>query len=283
VKLVVLGATGLLGTTLVPRLRQDGLEVLSQSRRAGADLCFDPADRGALLEALAPLRPDWVVNLAGLTDVDACQRDPDAAFRANTRVNQNLAALLAESRAAWVLALSTDHVYDSPAASREDEVVLRNIYAYSKLAGELALGSERAVALRTNFFGPSRCARPSFSDWVIERWTRHGQIRIFTDIFFSPLHMDTLCEAVATVLRRPQPGVYNLGSSSGLSKAEFALQLARTLRLPPIPYEAVSQDTMPLAAPRPKNMTMDSSKWQAAFGVRLPTLEEEIHKLGTSR
>src|SRR5688500_6698148 len=155
----------------MPWLRQHAdLETLSQSRTIGADLCFDPTDPEIFRAQVTRVEPQWIINLAALTDVDACELDPNAAYRANTVVNRHISVYLEEHPTCWALGLSTDHVYDSATPSAEDRVVIRNVYAYSKVAGEFALGRQRATVLRTNFFGPSRCSKLSFSDWVSQQW-----------------------------------------------------------------------------------------------------------------
>ena len=57
-----------------------------------------------------------------------------------------------------------------PIPSKINELNIKNFYAFSKYAGELAAMSLKNVSiLRTNFFGLSlTSARSSFTDWVYE-------------------------------------------------------------------------------------------------------------------
>ena len=80
-RIVVTGATGLLGSTLVPILVARGHEVVRLRRReseAAGDASADLADAADVTLALDRVAPDVIVNLAAMTNVDACERDPRA-------------------------------------------------------------------------------------------------------------------------------------------------------------------------------------------------------------
>ena len=70
---------------------------------ARADL--DVADADAVRAALRA--GDVVVHTAAMTDVDGCERDPEAAFAVNAAGAANVA-----SSGARVILLSTDYVFD---------------------------------------------------------------------------------------------------------------------------------------------------------------------------
>jgi dTDP-4-dehydrorhamnose reductase len=91
--------------------------------------------------------------------------------------------------------------------------------------------------------------------------------------------MRSLGVYIERVLREPRAGVFNLGSRDGMSKADFAFELAAALGLPtPSMSRGVSTQAR-LPAYRPKDMRLDCSAFEQAYAVRLPTLVEEIHSL----
>src|SRR5262249_39668229 len=92
-RLLITGASGLLGSALVPGLRDRGHAVVPCARSSG-DIVADLSDRAAAAAAVERSRPDVVVNLAAKTNVDHCERDPQAAYLANVRVVEQLAAAL---------------------------------------------------------------------------------------------------------------------------------------------------------------------------------------------
>jgi dTDP-4-dehydrorhamnose reductase len=177
--------------------------------------------------------------------------------------------------------ISTDQVYDGDGPGHsEDAVTLRNMYAFSKYAGELAAMRIASVVLRTNFFGPSRCpGRASLSDWLVGALRSSTSITVFEDVYFSPLALQTLCEMIEMTLSSPRTGLYNLGSRDGMSKAQFAFLLAEVLGLPSRSMRRGRIAESILKAPRPSNMRMKCARFEQQFGVSLPSLENEIQSM----
>ena len=79
-------------------------------------------------------------------------------------------------------------------------------------------------------------------------------------------------------MRRPQ-GTYNLGSKNSMSKADFAFALAEELGLKTHYMSRGTTIDSHLEAYRPKNMSMDSTAFEDALDMCLPTLEEEIKSM----
>jgi dTDP-4-dehydrorhamnose reductase len=279
-RVLVIGSTGLLGATLVGTLQARGFEVLRHGR-SGAEWTADLTDFDGARTLLQATRPDAVVNLAALTNVDRCESHPQEAYASNTRIVETIAAALqAVGPRAHLVQISTDQLYDGTGPHAERDVTLTNYYAFSKYAGELAAQVVDSVILRTNFFGRSRHpARRSFSDWLVESVQQGRPLQVFDDVLFSPLSLDRLSGLICQVIDRRMQGVFNLGSHDGLSKADFCFSLARALGLPTSGMTRASSSSSPLNAYRPKDMRMDCSRFEAAVGSRLPTLTEEIESM----
>jgi dTDP-4-dehydrorhamnose reductase len=262
----------------VPLLKSRGHEVLAHGRTAPADVVADLLDPGAISSSFSRAAPDVVVNLAASTDVDECERNPQGAYLANVRVVENVSDWIRRAGGGCHLVqVSTDQIYDGPGPHGEDQVTIMNYYAFSKYAGELAALSVPSTVLRTTFFGPSKSpGKSSLSDWLVNAMRKGDAITVFDDVLFTPLSMQRLSETLDTVIAQRHPGVFNLGSRDGMSKADFAFALASAMGLPVASVKRGTSDSVKLRAYRPKDMRMDSSRFQRAFGVTLPTLQEEI-------
>lgn len=270
----------MLGTTLGAALESRGFTVIRHARRAG-DMTADLTDLEATARLIESAAPDCIVNLVALTDVDRCESDPQQAYVVNTHTAENLAAAMRASRMVrHLVQISTDQVYDGPGPHSEEDVHLKNYYAFSKYAGELAVAGVPSTVVRTNFFGRSLCAdRKSFSDWLVGALRRGESIRVFEDVSFSPLSLDTLTAFLSLTLERRLPGVFNLGSHEGMSKAEFCFALAETLGLPTSGMKRGNVSDAGLRAYRPSDMRMNSARFERAFCVQLPTLRQEIESV----
>jgi dTDP-4-dehydrorhamnose reductase len=277
--ILITGASGLLGTTLVPYLRKFNFTVISHARAGEADSLVDLADKRKSFEMLAQIQPAVIINLTSLTNVDLCQDMPNMAYLSNTRTAENIADWMSETEASChLIQISTDHVYDGSVLHFEDDVTLTNTYAFSKYAGELAAMRVPSSILRTNFIGRSKIShRDSLSDWVYTSLTNAKQIQVLDDVYFSPLSMNTLVEMIHLVVERKPVGIFNLGSHNGMSKADFSFFFAECLKLPTHTMSRIeTQQATFIKTYRPKDMRMDCSKFENTLGVKLPQFSEEI-------
>lgn len=278
-KILVTGSTGLLGTTLCPTLAKAGHFVVKHAWNSEADFRFDLSQTSLCLQALDQIRPQIIINLAGLTSVELCEENPNAAYMANTKIVENLAAWMFYSRErCHLIQISTDHIYDGDGLHKEERVSITNAYALSKYAGELAAIRVPSTIVRTNFIGRSRDARrESLTDWIYYSMKKREIVEVLDDVFFSPLSMRTLSEMIGLIVDKKPCGVFNVGSHDGMTKAAFDFEFAEFLGLPVDTMYPVSADRASfLKAKRPKNMRMDSTKFEQEFRVKLPRLADEL-------
>jgi len=279
-RVLITGATGLLGATLGPALERRGHVVIRHGRRAG-DVQGDLAAPRTAATILAAVNPNAVINLAASTNVDECQANPHFAYLQNTHVVENIAAVIeAVGGDCHLVQISTDHLYDGAGPHAEDGVHLVNYYAFSKYAGELAAARVSGTIVRTNFFGPSGAGgRQSFSDWIVGALRRRETVQVFDDVLFSPISMSVLSDFLGLIVERGVRGTFNVGCRDGMSKAQFCFALAETLGLrTDTMHHAMSTDR-PNAAPRPKDMRMNCDRFQERLGVQLPALRQEIESM----
>ena len=173
-RIVVLGASGRLGSYLFPFLRSCGHEVLSLSRRAKGDLQADLTDISEVELVLDKVRPDSIVNLAAETNIDSCEEFPQDAYLANVKIVENLVKWIGgNGNSSHLVQLSTDHVYDGIGPHSEEDISPLNYYGFSKYAAELLATKVNSTILRTNFFGRTQIpGRMSYSDWLIDSLTK---------------------------------------------------------------------------------------------------------------
>lgn len=278
-KILVVGASGLLGSWFTKEAAGFDWTVKTVSQSHAADYQGDFSNWDFARNSLQDFKPDVIVNLVALTDVDRCEREPHEAYKSHMAVPENIARYMQSSKYCWALQISTDQVYDGEGFKKEENVSIKNIYSLSKRAGELALPSDRTVVLRTNFFGRSLSAhRKSFTDWAYGAFISGEKMTLFSDSIFNPLHGKTLARMMCEVIRNPHFGVFNLGSHEGLSKADFVIQFAKAVGVHKEIYTISKSESVPNRARRPLNMLMDVSKFESTYNLRLPSLKEEINK-----
>lgn len=221
-----------------------------------------------------------IVNLVALTNVDECERNSAEAFQVNAGVVQSICDAIDTRTNARLIHISTDQVYDGPGPHVESKIAPPNVYAITKHVGELIAEKRGGTVLRTNFVGRSHASgRLGLSDWLVSSLNDRSDIILYEDVYFSPLHISTLCMAIERAVVAPVAGIYNVGAFGGVSKAEFGLRLARLLGVPIGCVRIGSVRELPTAARRPNDMTMNSARFEREFGFSLPSFDTEIEKV----
>src|SRR5271165_4294707 len=161
-RILVLGARGMLGTDLLKEWQSDEL---IPAGSAEADL----RDYSHVEKLIQSVRPDWVILSAAYTDVDGCEKNPDLAFAVNSTGVENVARV-AQSSGARVFLVSTDYVFDGKGTrpyETSDPIAPLNVYGASKAAGEQALRENHSawcIARTSWLFGVHG---PSFPEKII--------------------------------------------------------------------------------------------------------------------
>tara|TARA_B100000795_G_C22780038_1_gene431848 strand:- start:285 stop:1157 length:873 start_codon:yes stop_codon:yes gene_type:complete len=282
--ILITGATGLLGSSLVPYLKDSGHNILTHGFSCKADFMFDLADNIKTLQMLEEVKPTLIINLVSMTSVEMCEEKVNLAYLANTHTVENLTQWLKTSKTqCHLIHISTDHVYDGDGIhlNTEDNVKITNSYAFSKYAGELALSGLPCTILRTNFVGRSLLKnRESLTDWVFKSSKNGAHVNVLNDVYFSPLSLLVLCEMLALVIQKKPLGIYNLGSHNGMSKADFDFAFAESLNFSTNNMKRIGiGEATFFKAYRPRDMRMDVSKFENALNVKLPDLADIIKQV----
>lgn len=247
-------------------------------RLRGARAAALPLDSApALARALDEIRPDVIVHAAGLSNVDDCERSPAAAQEINADLAAAVAVAAAE-RGLKLVHVSTDHLFagNRPFRTEQDAPAPVNAYARSKLEGErlVAQRCPQALIVRTNFFGWGHAFRRSISDWVIEGLRAQQHLRMFSDVFFTPILVARLARAVHALLDAGASGIVHVCGDERVSKHEFAVRLAAAFGLPTAGIDSSRYEDAGLAAPRPRDMSLSNARARGILGGTLGGLEE---------
>jgi dTDP-4-dehydrorhamnose reductase len=194
-KIVIVGGRGQLGRVLEQTLRAKHETVI-------VDLPECDITQRHEIECIADLAPDLVIHAAAMTDVDACARDPLAAYRANALGTQNV-ALACQRADAPLVYLSTNEVFDGTKDSpylEFDEPRAINAYGASKLAGERAVQMllNRFYIVRISWlFAPNG---NNFPKKIIAAAKQKGALQVVTDEIANPTYAPDLAQALAQLI-----------------------------------------------------------------------------------
>ena len=286
-KMFITGVSGLLGLNIAVALKEryelSGCYcthpvALDRVRALKLDLTsFENTYR-----TLGQVRPDIIIHTAALTNVDACEADPQLAYQLNVGATLNIAKI-ANKLDAKLVHISTDQLFDGlgPWEKEEHTPSPLNVYGSTKLQAEEAVlkSCPDALVIRTNFYGWGTHLRTSFSDWILRDLRENHEITMFNDVFFTPILTDDLTNLIIELQNSAASGIYHIAGRERLSKFDFALKLADTFNYPTGKIIPASVEGFPFKAKRPKDMSLSSSKTEVLLGVRMPSVEEGLERL----
>ena len=185
---------------------------------------FDITDSRLTYERIGSAAVDVVIHAAALTNVDACARDPELAFRVNAFGTQNVALACAAANVPLVL-ISTNEVFAGTKAEpylEFDSPGPINPYARSKLAAEWYVQQllNKFYIVRTAWMY-SNSGR-NFVHKIQQHAIEDQALRVVTDEVGSPTYAEDLAAALIKIVTTNQYGIYHLVNAGQTSRFDFA-------------------------------------------------------------
>ena len=286
-KILITGGSGLLATNwaLIARKQHDvvlGLHnrKISLSNVVTQPLSLEPA--GQLEADLSSIKPDLVVHTAGATSVEWCEANPEAAQHTNVTLTTNLARACADLQIPLVH-ISTDHLFAGDAALVDETCppMPQNVYGRTKAEAEQRTLEHHPSALivRTNFFGWGTGYRQSFTDRIIFQSRAGQRLKLFEDVFFTPILIEILVLAVQDLVANHSSGILHVVGDERISKYDFGLAVANQFGLDLGLIEASRITDQPDLVQRPNDMSLSNSKACGLLGRSLGSISTQLHAL----
>ena len=251
-RIFLAGATGALGTRLVPLLLDAGHEVTGMTRSprkadalraAGAEPAIaDGLDRDAVVAAVTAARPDAVIHqltaLAGTSSLRNFDRSFALTNRLRTEGTDHLLAgaraagarrFVAQSYAGWPYARTGGPVKteDDPLDTTPVPSMAGTLAAIRRLEATVVGATDiEGIALRYGgFYGPGTGMAPDGDQLELVRKRRFPIVGDGGGIW-SFVHIDDAAAATLAAVERGAPGVYNVVDDEPAPEAEWLPVLA---------------------------------------------------------
>lgn len=278
-KVLVTGYSGLVAPYIVNVLKKEHL-IYTTSRNYG-DFKVDITKESLVKKMLNEIKPKVIIHCAAFTKVEEAEKKIKTVFSINELGTKNFIKNINSD--VHFIYISTDQVYpDTKGLHIEGTENPINAYGLSKYKGSLIVknGHRNHTILQTNIFGKSlnKCSE-SFIDSIILKIKTKEKLILFSDVYFSPLHLKTFGNIINDIIKKKILGVYNIGSRAGMSKEIFIRKIAENLNLPLKNYQSIVTTNIKRKAKRAFDLRLNVSKIEMRLKQNMPSLDEEIKKI----
>jgi len=284
VRILVTGASGLLGLNLCLKKAQEQFDVVGIVHQTWlakvpfAIISQDLTNKNCLSGIFDRVQPDLVFNCAAMANVDQCEKFSAQAAIINTEVPGDLAKICAQ-RAIPFIHISTDAVFDGEKGNyiETDKPNPLSVYAKTKLAGEQRVqeNDPQALIARVNFFGFSITGKRSLAEFFLKNLISGNKINGFTDILFSPMYVNDLVDTLFNMVAKKLTGIYHVVSSDHLSKYDFGILISEKFNLDGSLISPESYLKSDLIAKRSPNLFLDVNKL-ISDGIKVSTVAAAV-------
>ncbi len=266
-KVLVTGAGGQVGSEVVRALESHPArpEVLGVTH---ADL--DLSDREQIEQVVATFCPDAIVNPGAVTNVDACETDPELGYTVNA-LGPRFLSLAAARIGAHVVHVSTDYVFDGTAGrpySEWDDTNPISHYGRSKLGGEIEVARHApswAIARTAWVFGNRG---KDFVQLALDA-AAGADYGFVDDQTGSPSYAPDVAAVLVQLALQRVSGVFHAVNEGVCTRYEMATAVLELSGLDPSLLKIVSTADLGRPAPRPEFSAMSNLALPAAGIPRL--------------
>jgi len=278
---LLLGASGFFGPALREAFGSSGAVATHFGHANSGSHFFDARSTPiADLVSRLPSKPAAAVILLGITNIDACARDPSGTAETNVK---GIIRVIEELRALGIAPVfaSSDGVFDGTRAlwTEEDDAYPILEYGRQKLAVEQYLSSlappwliVRLPKLLAQKVNP-RCM---LTGWI-ESLGRPDRILCATDQYFTPASGSDAALAIAMLVDKKAQGLFHLGGPERLSRRallEAVLSEYHKFASPRGEIVECSLRDIPVVEPRPLDTSMSSDRFVKEMAYRFRPASE---------
>lgn len=283
-RLLVTGASGLLGYKIVHQALRRGYNVFSAYKdhpvSLGKPIKLDLTSYSKVYDVVSELKPDVIIHTAAYTNVDGCEVNRDLAWSVNAEVTKHVA--LASSKVnAHLIYVSTDYIFNGEKGfySEEDTPHPINYYGHTKLKGEEFVrqyAESWCIARTSGLYGWGREHRPNFATFVINNLKQSKEVKAIIDQHLSPTLNSNLAGMLIEVAKRRLTGLFHLAGASRVSRHDFVLELAKIFDLNGSLIKPVTMSEFSWRAKRPRDSSLKVGKAHSILGTKPIKLQEAL-------
>jgi dTDP-4-dehydrorhamnose reductase len=278
--LLVVGANGWLGRQAVPFFRSHGYAVLTASHLPGADCVLDLADSADRWRGGIPTGVDRAVFLSGVTNIDACRRNPVESRRLNV---EGAVAFFREMRDRGVpfVFVSSDMVFAGDRGDYREEEPRMPTTAYGRQKKEaedhVLAECPASLVVRLSKLYNDAPDDPSPVGQTRRDLLAGKTVRAAREQVVMPTHAVDALRAIERLMAGGHAGAYHVSAPERFTRLSLARLVARSVDREDL-VEPCSIMDFPFEEPRPLDNSLNTQKLLATVNVAFSSVREHVEK-----
>lgn len=289
-KILVTGSNGLLGQKITDlALADNSIDLIATSRGENRHpvksgyryVDLDIIDRQRLRATVAEYRPDVIINTAAMTNVDACEHDPEGCRKLNVEAVASLVELC-ETYGIHLIHLSTDFIFDGKEGpyAEDAEPNPLSLYGQSKWDAEKIIqqSSCKWAILRTILvYGiVADMSRSNIVLWAKGALEKGQPLNVVNDQWRMPTLAEDLAQACLLAATQRAEGIFHISGKDLFAIHELVAAVADFWGLDKSLIREVSSSTLSQAAPRPARTGFILDKARSVLGYNPHSFQEGL-------
>jgi dTDP-4-dehydrorhamnose reductase len=293
-KILVTGSNGLLGQKLTVLLQQQKDVSLTATARGtshldiihGQFISLDVTDRTSVDHVFGRIKPDVVIHGAAMTQVDQCETEREACWKANVMATQYIVDACIHNNI-HLVHVSTDFIFDGSHGPLDENEKPNpvNYYGESKLAAEALIMRSKASwsILRTVLvYGITNdMSRSNIVLWVKNNLEQGKTIQVVNDQWRTPTLAEDLAMGCYLAAAKKASGIYHISGKDFLTPYEIAMATADYFKLDKSLIQATDSSKFKQPARRPAKTGFIIEKARKDLGYEPHSFQEGIGVLAS--
>lgn len=282
-KILITGCNGQLGRAIQKEYAGSDVEFINTDVVEGEGICaLDITNVDAVLKLVRETRPEVIINCAAHTNVDACEKQWDAAYRINAIGPRNL-SIAANEVSAKMIHVSTDYVFAGNGTrpyTEFDEVGPVSAYGKTKLEGERFVKefAKKHFIFRTAWlYGDGK----NFVKTMLGLSEKYDEVSVVCDQQGSPTSAAELARAICYFEATENYGTYHATCEGDTNWADFAetifARAGKKTKVNHVTSEQYAQMN-PASAKRPAYSILDNYMMRLTSDYRMADWKDALEE-----
>jgi len=280
-KILILGSSGMVGTCLIPLLKDYQVFTTYYSKKKHEnEIHLDVCSYESLQNIFKLCIPDIVINLTGIyNNLEFCEQNKELVMNVNGNALRSISKL-ANQFDSFLITISTDQVFDGSEGNykESDKICPINYYGKTKAEGEKIVQniSKKYCIIRTSMLWGKNKTRNTFSEFILDEVKNKNELKLITDQFTCPTYLENFCKMFIEIIEREILGIIHLSGPDKLSRYEFGIKILESIDIKKI--IASKRNEFNFGKYMPKDTSLNTDKVRKLLKYNPEEVEISIKK-----